>query len=105
MLSPKKPKIKVTPQTIKLRFDIAHADVEYFRKHGKQFSLSDMSQKFKVTKQMCWYWTSDNLKYNKIPKKTKCPHCGISNYSMVSKWINDGSLDHLLRMATTKGKK
>lgn len=104
-MQPKKPKIKVTSQTIKLRFEIAHNDPEYLKKHGKLFSLSDMSQKFKVTKQMCWYWTSENPKYNKIPLKTKCPHCGNSNYSMVSKWINDGSLDHLLRMATKKRKK
>lgn len=105
MLIPKKPKIKVTGQTIKLRFEIAHADPEYLKKHGKLFALSDMSQKFKVTKQMCWYWTSGNPKYQKTPSKDKCPHCGVSNYSQVSRWINDGSLNHLLQISTTKGKK
>lgn len=99
---PKKPKIKVTSQTIKLRLEIAKADPEYLKKHGKLFALSDMSQKFKVTKQICWYWTSDNPKYKKLPSKEKCAHCGVSQYSQVSRWINDGSLNHLLQMATGK---
>jgi len=91
-----KPKIKVTNVTMKLRFDVAHSDAEYMKKFKKMFALSDMAKMFGVSKQLAWYWTSDNPKYQTLPSKETCHHCRRSNYSEVSKWINDGSLNHLL---------
>lgn len=91
-----KQKIKVTNQTIRLRFEAAKTDKDFIREYGRQFSFRDAAKLFGISRQHFWYWHSNNPKYMAIPPKNKCPKCGFSMYEKVSAWINDGCLDHLL---------
>lgn len=93
----RKPKIKVTTETIRMRYDVAKRDAKFFKENGRPFSFKDAAKMFNISKQLFWYYHSDNPTYSKLPSKNACPMCGQSMYSRVSEWINDGSLDYLLK--------
>lgn len=93
----RKPKIKVTTETIRMRYELARKDANFFKKNGRIFSFLDASKYFNISKQLFWYFHSDNPKYSMLPSKKACPACGQSMYSRFSEWINDGSLSYLLK--------
>ena len=84
-----KQKLKVAKETIKLRMEWNPKD---------KFTSTDGSKMFGVSYKKFWRWQEEKEKL--LPSKKTCPHCGVSEYSRVSKWINDGTLDHLLREVT-----
>jgi len=93
---PKKPRLKVTNDTIRMRYDVARKDPEFFKKHGRPFGFTDAAKKFGITTQSFWYYHSKNPRYHTLPGRKKCVLCGRSLYDAFSDWINDGSLDHLI---------
>lgn len=93
----RKPKIKVTTETIRMRYEIARKDATFFKREGRVYSFMDAAKYFNISKQLFWYFHSDNEKYSMLPSKKKCTMCGGSMYAKFSEWINDGSLDHLLK--------
>ncbi len=93
----RKPKIKVTTETIRMRYDIARKDAKFFKENGRIFSFKDASKMFNISKQLFWYFHSENPLYSMLPSKKKCTMCGGSMYNRFSEWINDGSLNHLLK--------
>ena len=120
--APKKLKLKVTKDTIILRLDsdeknkkssgelakywkaklIHQRTPEPLRKTIKKpfrpktpFSFKELADIFGVSYKTAWRWYDDEEEL--VPTKTKCPHCGVSQYMRVSKWINDGTLDHILK--------
>jgi len=98
MPSKRKPRIKVVTETIRMRYEIARKDAKFFKSNGgKAFSFMDAARFFNISKQLFWYYHSDNPKYSQLPSKKQCPMCGKSMYDKFSEWINDGSFDHLLR--------
>ena len=92
----RKPKIKVTTETIRMRYELARKDTKFFKENGRMFSFNDAAKMFNVSKQSFWYYHSENEKYSALPSKKACQFCGQSMYGKFSEWINDGSLDHLL---------
>lgn len=93
----KKPKIKVTTETIRARYKVATKDAKFFKDNGRVFSFKDAADKFNISKQLFWYFHSDNPTYSMLPSKKACSMCGGSMYSKFSEWVNDGSLDYLLK--------
>jgi len=93
----RKPKIKVTTETIRMRYEIAKKDSKFFKENGRVFSFKDASKMFNISKQLFWYFHSDNPQYSMLPSKKACSMCGQSMYTRFSEWVNDGSLDHLLK--------
>lgn len=102
---PRKPRIKVSTETIKLRMEFDVNNQEWYKllpderkKRGmnrRPFSLEEGSKLFGISYKKFWRWQES--KEDATPSKKKCSSCGISAYMRVAKWINDGTLDHLIK--------
>lgn len=96
-------RLKLTKDVLRLRYSVAKDDFDFLRDNKRKFNMDDAAKLFGISKQTFWHYISTSEKHkNKFPSKECCSFCGKSQYDRFSDWVNDGSLDHIIKWKGVK---